>query len=115
MCLVQIVLTDYWLNPCGSSVCRGKASSMPLNLSEPWSKKHKRVTGSDLGPGKALPHNFSNSFAQPLSHAELVRLTLARGDQDLVDQYNNHTLEYTPNGGSLDLREEISKLYGPNI
>ena len=114
MCLVQIVLTGYWLNPCVSSVCQGKAS-MPLNLTEPWSKKHKRVTGSDLGAGKALPHNFSNSFAQPLSHAELLRLTLARGDQDLVDQYNNHTLEYTPNGGSLDLREQISKLYGPNI
>ena len=65
--------------------------------------------------GKALPHNFSNSFAQPLSHGALVQLTLARGDQELVDEYNNHTLEYTPNGGSLDLREEIAKLYGPSI
>ena len=88
---------------------------MPLTLTEPWSKKHKKVTGSDLGPGKALPHNFSNSFAQPLSHSDLVRMTLERGDQELVDEYNNHTLEYTPNGGSVDLREEISKLYGPSI
>jgi aspartate/methionine/tyrosine aminotransferase len=88
---------------------------MPLTITEPWSKKHKRVTGSDLGPGKALPHNLSNSFAQPLTHGELVRLTLNRGDQALVDQYNNHSLHYTPNGGSLDLRDEISRLYGPGI
>lgn len=40
---------------------------------------------------------------------------LLRGDQEIVDAYNNHPLNYTPNGGSLDLREEIAKLYGPAI
>jgi aspartate/methionine/tyrosine aminotransferase len=75
---------------------------------EPWSKKHKRVTGG-------LPHNLSNSFAEPLSHAELVEHCVRRGDRKLVDAYNNHSLEYTPNGGSLDLRQEIAKLYGPSI
>jgi len=82
-------------NSCVLSVWQtseARKGRMPLNLTEPWSKKHKKVTGSDLGAGKALPHNFSNSFAQPLSHAELVRLTLARGDQELVDEYNDHSL-----------------------
>lgn len=58
---------------------------------------------------------MSNSYAQPLTHKELVELTLARGDRELVDAFNDHALGYTPNGGSLDLREEIAKLYGPAI
>jgi len=33
----------------------------------------------------------------------------------LIEAYNNHSLGYTPNGGSLDLREEIARLYGPLI
>ena len=118
MCVVHNVLNDRSPDPTHVVCLFSKAQDlhkMPLNLTEPWSKKHKKVTGSDLGPGKALPHNFSNSFAQPLSHSDLVRMTLERGDQELVDEYNNHTLEYTPNGGSLDLREEILKLYGPSI
>lgn len=83
-----------------------------MPFTEPWSKRHKRVTRAAAG---GLPFNLSNSFAEPLSHAELVELTLARGDRQLVDEYNNHKLDYTPIGGSLDLREAISKLYGPNI
>ncbi len=79
---------------------------MPYN--EPWSKRHKAVTGG-------LPFNLSNSFAEPLTNEELIKLSLERGDQDIVEQYYNHSLEYTPNGGSLDLREEIAKLYGPDI
>lgn len=79
---------------------------------EPWSKKHKRVTKAAVG---GLPYSLSNSFAQPLTHPELIKHSLARGDQKLVDAYNNHGLGYTPNGGSLDLREEIAKLYGPDI
>ena len=75
---------------------------MPM-ITEPWSKKHKRVTRSG-----GLPFNLSNSFAQPLTHSELIERTLARGDQALVDAYNSHSLEYTPNGGSLDLREDIA-------
>lgn len=75
----------------------------------PWSKKHKQ----DF-KGRKL--SLSNSFAQPLSHAELVELTKARGvDESLLEEYNNHSLEYTANGGSLDLRIEISEMYGPNI
>lgn len=78
-------------------------------MNEPWSKKHKR----DF---KDCPYSLSNSFAQPLTHSELVHYTLARGDTELVELYNNHSLEYTPNGGSLDLRNEIAALYNsPNI
>ena len=79
---------------------------------EPWSKKHKRVTRASAG---GMPHSLSNSFAQPLTHSELVELSLSRGDVELVDAYNSHDLTYTPNGGSLDLREEIASLYGPSI
>lgn len=77
-------------------------------MSEPWSKRHKREF-------RGCPHSLSNSFAQTLSHSDLVEFALARGDHELVDSYHNHTLEYTPNGGSADLREEIAKLYGPKI
>jgi aspartate/methionine/tyrosine aminotransferase len=77
-------------------------------MKQPWSKKHKR----DF---KGQTFSLSNSFANPLSHAELVELTTARNDTALLEEYQDHSLEYTPNGGSLDLREEISKLYGPEI
>lgn len=77
-------------------------------MKEPWSKKHKK----DF---KGRQYSLSNSFAQPLSQPELVELTKARQDQDLLDDFWNHSLEYTPNGGSLDLKEEISNLYGPNV
>ena len=75
---------------------------------EPWSKKHKSVTGG-------LPYNLSNSFSEPLSSEELINYALDRGDDDLVAEYHKHSLSYTPNGGSLDLREEVAKLYGPEI
>ena len=82
---------------------------MVLGTMDPWSKKHKAVFASGVS------HSLSNSFAQPLTHAELVELSLARGDSQLVEAFNNHALNYTPNGGSLDLREEIASLYGPAI
>ena len=78
-------------------------------LMDPWSKKHKTVFAS------GVRHSLSNSFAQPLSHSELVALTIGRGDRELVDAFDSHALCYTPNGGSVDLREEIAKLYGPEI
>ena len=52
---------------------------------DPWSKKHKRVTRASAG---GVPHSLSNSYAQPLTHPELVRLTLARGDRALVEAYD---------------------------
>lgn len=79
-----------------------------MTLTQPWSKKHKSVTGS-------APSSLSNSFAQPLTNEELIALSLSRGDEDIVEQYKRHSLGYTPNGGSLDLREEIAKLYGAAI
>ena len=79
-----------------------------MTYKEPWSKKHKKVTGG-------LPHNFSNSFSEPLTNEELIYYSLARGDDDLVDEYHKHRLSYTPNGGSLDLREEVARFYGPKI
>tara|TARA_B100000795_G_scaffold119450_1_gene88856 strand:+ start:763 stop:1623 length:861 start_codon:yes stop_codon:yes gene_type:complete len=83
-----------------------------MPLTEPWSKKHKQLTRHGSG---GMPYSLSNSYAQPLTQRELVEFTLARGDHELVEEYNNHTLEYTPNGGSPDLRHEISQLYGPKI
>ena len=79
---------------------------MPYSV--PWSSRHKKVTGG-------LPFSLSNSFAEPLSNKELIERSLARDDQNIVDEYHNHSLEYTPNGGSLDVREEIANLYGPKI
>ena len=83
-----------------------------IQLTEPWSKKHKVVTQAGTG---GLPHSLSNSFAQPLTHPELVRLTRERGDEDLLNEFSNHALGYTPNGGSLDLRRDIAAMYGPAI
>ena len=84
----------------------------------PWSKKHKAVTGTgtiiDGEKQKTPPCKFSlsNSFAQPLTNNELIQMSIDNGHHDLVDEYNNHSLEYTPNGGSWDLRKEIARLYG---
>ena len=69
----------------------------------PWSKQHKTITGG-------LPLSFSNSYTEPLSMPELVELTRARGDHALVDAFDQHCLEYTANGGSLDLRQTIAGL-----
>jgi len=79
-----------------------------MTYREPWSKKHKSVTGG-------LEYNFSNSFSEPLSTEELIDYSLAIGDEALVEEYYKHSLAYTPNGGSLDLREEVANLYGPDI
>jgi len=81
-----------------------------MKLTEPWSKKHKAVTKHG-----GLPHNLSNSFAQPLTMGELLRLTRARGDEALLALYEDHDLGYTPNGGSRDLREAVAELYGPSV
>lgn len=82
------------------------------NIPVPWSKRHKQVTKASSG---GLKYSLSNSFAETLTSKELLDLTKERGDDELIDQYLNHSLEYTPNGGSLDLRVEIAKLYGNNI
>jgi aspartate/methionine/tyrosine aminotransferase len=80
-------------------------------ITTPWSKKHKKLT--EFG---SLPYNLSNSFAENVSCQQLIDFCRERGDTQLVEEYQqSHSLEYTPNAGSLDLREEISKLYGPNI
>ena len=75
---------------------------------EPWSKRHKKITGR-------AAFSLSNSFVEPLTNRELISLSLARGDQKIVDEFHEHSLVYTPNGGSLDLRQEIARLYGANI
>jgi len=79
-----------------------------MTYNEPWSKKHKKVTGG-------LKYSFSNSFSEPLTSEELTNYSLTRGDEELVKEYYKHSLSYTPNGGSLDLRKEVAKLYGPQI
>lgn len=79
-----------------------------MAYNEPWSKSHKKVS-------KGTAYSFSNSFAEPLESKELIDLALERRDKEIVELYHNHSLAYTANGGSLDLREEIAKFYGPNI
>jgi aspartate/methionine/tyrosine aminotransferase len=79
-----------------------------MKYKEPWSKKHKNITGG-------LPYSFSNSFSEPLTSDELINYSLARGDEEIVSEFYKHSLSYTPNGGSLDLREEVAKFYGPKI
>jgi aspartate/methionine/tyrosine aminotransferase len=79
-----------------------------MAYSEPWSKRHKKVTGG-------LPFSLSNSFAEPLNNEELINMALRQGDGALVEAYRKHSLEYTPNGGSEDLREEVANFYGPDI
>lgn len=77
-------------------------------MKEPWSKQHKRVF-------QGSKYSLSNSFAQPLNMKELLEITNQRQDTQLIEEYFHHTLEYTPNGGSLDLRKEIANLYGEHI
>jgi aspartate/methionine/tyrosine aminotransferase len=81
---------------------------MTMGYPTPWSKRHKLIN-------RDTEYNLSNSFAEPLSHIELVELSLARGDQKIVDEFHDHSLEYTPAGGSLDLKQDIANLYGDNI
>ena len=83
---------------------------MMATFTKPWSAKHKQVTKHG-----SLPYNLSNSFAEPLTSQELIDYARQRGDQALVDAYQSHPLDYTPNGGSADLREEIANLYDDTI
>ena len=85
---------------------------MPPKLTEPWSKRHKAMTKAACG---GLKHSLSNSFAEPLCHDDLVNFCKELGESELVSEFTNHSLEYTPNGGSTDLKEEIAKLYGDDI
>ncbi|MBT5187877.1 MAG: pyridoxal phosphate-dependent aminotransferase [Kordiimonadaceae bacterium] len=62
-----------------------------------------------------IKHRFYASSAEPLTHKELIAMANNNGDQHLVDLYNDHSLGYAENGGSLDLRQEIAKLYGAKI
>jgi len=51
-----------------------------MGYQTPWSKRHKLIN-------KDTEYNLSNSFAEPLSHGELVKLSLARGDRAIVDEF----------------------------
>jgi aspartate/methionine/tyrosine aminotransferase len=62
-----------------------------------------------------IKHRFYASSSEPLTHKELIGMAINNGDQHLVDLYNDHSLGYAENGGSLDLREELANLYGSNI
>ena len=59
---------------------------------------------------KGCQFSLSNSYAHPLSMPELLKLTKDRGDNDLIDLYNNHDLQYVPNGGSIDIRRDIARV-----
>lgn len=62
-----------------------------------------------------IKHRFYASSSEPLTHKELIEFTENRQDHELVAAYNDHSLGYAENGGSLDLRTEISKLYSADI
>ncbi|HRW30216.1 MAG TPA: pyridoxal phosphate-dependent aminotransferase, partial [Emcibacteraceae bacterium] len=62
-----------------------------------------------------IKHRFYASSSEPLSHKELIELAEKHGDRDLIDLYNDHSLGYAENSGSLDLRTELATLYGPEI
>ncbi len=79
-----------------------------MTFTEPWSKRHKEVTGGNR-------FSLSNSFVEPLSNEELIKLSQDRGDEAIVEEFFKHSLVYTPNGGSRDLREEIACFYAENI
>ena len=81
-----------------------------VTMTKPWSAQHKKLTKHG-----SLPYNLSNSFAQPLTSQELIDYAKERGDQALIDEYTSHPLGYTPNGGSLDIREAIAKLYADAV
>jgi aspartate/methionine/tyrosine aminotransferase len=90
-------------------------------MQTPWSKQHKREFAG-------AQYSLSNSFAQPLTWNELqhhATATTSSGDsadssqessssscQAILDEYHNGiSFEYTPNGGSFDLRTAIAELY----
>lgn len=75
-----------------------------MKINTPWSSQHKHVF-------RGCQYSLSNSFAEPLTHQDLVSYSLARGDSKLVEEFTNHPLTYTPNGGSLDLRQAVADLY----
>lgn len=62
-----------------------------------------------------IKHRFYASSAEPLKHTDLIAAAKRRGDGDLIAAYNDHSLGYAENGGSLDLRNEIAKLYDAGI
>ena len=68
-----------------------------------------------LGKTNDIKHRFYASSSEPLNSKELLGFAKDNGDQHLIDMYHDHTLGYAENGGSLDIREEIAKLYGPEI
>lgn len=62
-----------------------------------------------------IKHRFYASSSEPLTQKELIEAAKLNGDHQLIDLYNDHSLGYADNGGSLDLRLEIANLYGDNI
>ena len=62
-----------------------------------------------------IKHRFYASSAEPLKHKELMAAAARRGDHDLIEAFHDHSLGYADSGGSMDLRLEIARLYGPNI
>lgn len=57
---------------------------------------------------KGCKFSLSNSFAEPLSMPELINKVKATGNTSLIEMHTNHQLEYVPNGGSHDLRQDIA-------
>ena len=62
-----------------------------------------------------IKHRFYASSSEPLSHRELIEFAKANADEQLIELYNDHSLGYADNGGSLDLRQELATLYGHEI
>ena len=62
-----------------------------------------------------VAHRFYASSSEPLRHSDLIKLAEQQGEHALIELFNNHSLGYADNGGSLDVRQEIAQLYNDNI
>jgi aspartate/methionine/tyrosine aminotransferase len=50
-----------------------------------------------------------------LKHKDLIAFAEQKGEHELIREFNDHSLGYAENGGSLDVREEIAQLYNGSI
>jgi len=62
-----------------------------------------------------IKHRFYASSAEPLKHKDLITFAEQRGEHELINEFNDHSLGYADNSGSLDVRQEIAQLYNANI
>ena len=68
-----------------------------------------------LGKTVDIKYRFYASSSEPLRLKDLLVMAARNNDQGLIEAYHDHSLGYADSGGSLDLRQEIARLYEDNI